>query len=103
MADLVVMPVDNVVVVDGGASVAMVVSAGPQGSRGATGSAGAGIVHLQTSPSTSWDIVHNLGRSVGVEVWIAGDQVEADVMESVDLNTVHVTFGSAQTGKAVLL
>lgn len=72
---------------------------GPRGPAG-TG-AGGGLVHQQTTPSASWSIPHQLGRLPVVDLYVAGELVEADV--AADVSSVHVTFPTPTSGFAVLV
>lgn len=57
----------------------------------------------QTTPTTQWVIVHNLGRIPVITVVVGNEEVEADITHSLDENTTFVGFGSAQLGKAVIV
>ena len=59
------------------------------------------VTHVQSSPSTSWGIVHNFGREPNVVIVIDGEKVMADVKYPTE-TTVAINFGAPQTGKAVL-
>jgi hypothetical protein len=59
------------------------------------------FVHEQTTPSASWNVVHNRGRPPLTAVYVDDEEVITDV-EVVDPNTVHIVFPSAQAGTAVL-
>lgn len=64
------------------------------------GGAGSAQVFTQSSPSASWSITHTFGRLPLVDLYVAGQQVEADV-EATD-STVSVTFPAPTAGTAVL-
>jgi hypothetical protein len=76
---------------------------GPQGPPGPTGT-GTGFVYTQSTPSTVWEITHNLGYDPG------GISVEADngdIWEPVVIYrepgvVVRLTFGDSVAGKAYL-
>ena len=59
------------------------------------------IVHVQSQPSTSWDVVHSFGREPNVVIVIDGESVMADVKYPTP-TTVAINFGAPQTGKALL-
>lgn len=74
---------------------------GPSGSVG-------GYTHVQSSPSASWLINHNLGRYPLCQVLIDidGDTFPELVIADVEHNSVNqtaITFPSAQTGRAVFI
>lgn len=62
---------------------------------------GPAVLHVQSSPSTSWGIVHSFGRQPNVVIVIDGESVMADVKYPTE-TTVVINFGQPQTGKAVL-
>lgn len=70
------------------------------GPPGAAGGAGSALVHQQSSPSASWSIAHTFGRLPLVDLYIDGQQVEADVAATD--TTVSVTFPAPTAGTAVL-
>lgn len=76
--------------------------AGPTGPIGPAGGASAGIEHTQTAPSASWVIAVPAAfeRRPGVAVYVAGEQVEADV--TADSSTVSIQFPTPTSGSAVL-
>lgn len=79
---------------------------GPPGPPGLPGGAGGGYyVHVQTAPSASWVIDHNLGQRVHVSVFDTITApfrlVYADV-EHGSLNQATVTFPYPVVGTAVL-
>lgn len=80
-------------------------SPGPQGERGPAGPAGGSpFEFVQTSPSNSWVINHDLDRFPGVIVFVDGDlthPVDADVTYS-DRNNLTVSFLAPHSGKAEL-
>lgn len=66
----------------------------------ATVPAGEEFEFIQTVPSALWLIDHKFGRSPLVDVYVAGEQVEADV--SVTDTLVSITFPAPTAGTAVL-
>lgn len=68
---------------------------------GGGGSGPGGYVHTQGSPSASWSITNPLGRMPSVDLYVAGQQVEADVEATT--STVSVTFPAPTAGFAVLV
>lgn len=73
-------------------------STGPKGDTGASG--GGGNLFTQSSPAATWIIVHNLGRPVLAQVYVAGEGVITDLVDS-DANTLTVVFSSPQSGQVV--
>ena len=58
----------------------------------------------QTEAATEWNVAHNWGTWCIVQTYGSdGDQLMADVVQSQDLNSVKIGFGSAKTGSAVLI
>ncbi len=77
---------------------------GPEGPQGPAGPAGnsATYEHAQSLPEQVWTITHNLNRYPSVTtVRSDGSNGWADVVY-VDANTITVTFGGAQAGRAFL-
>lgn len=69
---------------------------------GGGGGSGGTYTHNQTSPASTWIIIHNMGFFPQVTVVDStGEQVEGEV-DYIDANTVNVTFSSAFSGKAYL-
>ena len=58
---------------------------------------------LQTNPSTTWTINHNLGRNPIVRVFIGNQAVQPATVTFTSANTVTVTFSSPQVGSAKLI
>lgn len=66
-------------------------------------SAGDMLVYSQTEPANEWRVQHNFGTWAFVQVYSSdGNQLMADVVQSQDLNSVKIGFGSAKTGMVVL-
>lgn len=58
---------------------------------------------LQTNPSTTWTINHDLGRNPIVRVFIGNQEVQPQTVTFTTANTVVVTFSSPQVGYAKLI
>ena len=69
----------------------------------AGGSGTVGFFHfVQGTPSTFWDIQHDLGFRPDVQVFdSAGDQVEGDVVH-LSVDELTITFSAAFSGVAEL-
>lgn len=66
-----------------------------------------GYVFTQVSPLTTWTIVHNANTlNVATQIFdnptTTGNNVLPDEITVLDVNTVQVSFGAAQAGKALL-
>lgn len=63
-----------------------------------------GHTHKQETPSAQWDIVHNLNRDVISDVNVHIDGVLTKILpqnvQSIDPNTLRVTFSQPFTGTA---
>jgi len=57
-------------------------------------------VHIQSSPSAAWSVIHNLGKYPAVDVVDSGGSEVIPDIHYVDANNVTVNFGSATSGKA---
>lgn len=87
----------------------IVVSApGPQGPGGVDGVQADDVVglvsftHTQSSPLTTWTVVHNLNFFPNVTVFDSGEsQIEGSVLH-IDETTLSITFSTAISGKAHL-
>ena len=75
-------------------STVSVIAVGPQGPQGAVG---AGYDFVQSSPSASWTINHNLGYKPGVDVYDSGSQqIQAEVSHtSVNQTVILLTASTA--------
>jgi hypothetical protein len=101
----------HVVEVDSAEIVIEIGTSGPQGPAGAAGAAGAAgevlysdlsYVHVQSTSSSTWTIVHGLPFVPGIIVVdSAGSVVEGDYSYPNE-NTVVATFSGGFTGKAYL-
>lgn len=60
-----------------------------------------GYVWEQTTPAATWTILHNLGRTPDVTVYIDGTQVFTDVFAS--STQAVIVFASPTSGKALLI
>lgn len=78
----------------------LVVVRGPRGPGG--GGGGSGVEIQQSSPSSSWvlPVPEEFGRRPNVAIYVAGEQVEADV--NATSSTVSVQFPTPTSGSAVL-
>ena len=116
MSEVTVVEQNNAIVVSGSAAPITVVAAetaltvqqdtysitvASPGSQGINGTQGGSFTFTQTSPASSWTVVHGLGRYPNISyiddlgfVWL-GD------VEHLDLNTAVLVFPSPRTGKAV--
>lgn len=54
----------------------------------------------QSTPSSSWSFTNPVGRLCGVDIYISGEQVEADV--TVTSISINVTFAEPQSGVLVI-
>ena len=77
--------------------------AGPTGPAGPAGASGGTYTHVQSSPSTTWTVVHNLGYFPGGVSVIdsAGTKVYGDITHSSN-NQLVVNFSAGFSGKAYL-
>lgn len=58
--------------------------------------------HIQSSPSTTWNVTHNLGFFPSVTVVdSANEKVEGEV-QYIDTNTLTISFSSGFSGNAYL-
>ena len=99
MANLVPLHVDK----DTGELVATTNPGIVQGGGGGGGAGLAdGFLHTQSVPSQAWVIVHGQATELLLaQVYTtAGDQIIPDEISIVDINTVEVTLGTPQTGRA---
>ena len=67
---------------------------------GPPGPPGQGYVHTQRTPAASWIIAHPFGRVPDVALYVAGEQVDADI--TADAATVTITLPEPTSGIAVL-
>lgn len=77
-------------------------SIGPPGPSGPVGE-GLWLNHIQTEPSATWTILHNLGKQpAGIKIIQSdGGEVEGEVSYP-DPNTVVIKFANARSGQAFL-
>jgi len=85
---LVVQQADNTI---------QITAAGPQGPPGPSDA----FVYEQTSPSSEWYVVHNIGRLVNVSYVDPAGYIEIADANHIDVNTVHAVFPAPTTGKLV--
>lgn len=83
----------DIIVVQATSNQISVSGSGPQGPAGT----GSEQQFTQNSPAATWIIVHNLGRPVIAQVFVAGQLVITDTIIT-DNNTLTVVFASPQTG-----
>lgn len=57
----------------------------------------------QTTPSTSWTIVHGLGRYPVVRIFVGNQEVQPETITFDSLDQVTVTFSTPQVGQAKLM
>lgn len=70
---------------------------GPQGPQGPAGAGGGVLVYNQSTPASTWTVLHSLNRAPMVQVYdAAGDLVMTDVVST--NTTITVTFATPQTG-----
>jgi len=83
--------------------VATIGPAGPAGPAGAAGAGGGSYIHAQSTPSTTWTVVHNLGYFPGgvSVVDSAGTKVYGDITHS-NVNQLVINFSASFSGKAYL-
>lgn len=64
-----------------------------------------GWLHVQSVASDTWTIPHNQGSDlVLVQIYTtAGELVVPDDVAIVDINTIEVTFSTAETGRAHII
>lgn len=80
-----------------------VIPEGPQGEKGEKGdTSAASFVYEQVTPSTTWNINHNLGFRPAVTVVDSGGNDVVGSILYVDEDNVVVTFSTAFGGKAFL-
>lgn len=73
--------------------------------EGANSTNAVGYEHVQSVSSSIWIISHLRNtRRMNVTIWDDTDEmVYADVVKIVDTNTVHITFNTAVSGRAILM
>lgn len=72
------------------------------GGGGGGGGVGEGFLFIQGLASPVWTIIHNAGTDLLLtQVYtVGGDLIIPDEITIVDINTVELTFGSPQAGRA---
>jgi len=73
-----------------------------QSGGGGGGGGDLNYVHTQTAPSTTWTVVHNLGKYAAVDVVDSGGSVVIPDVHYDSAAQVTLTFGSATSGKAYM-
>ena len=107
MTEIIIQPkAPTVVTVDAsrGGATGPVGPAGPVGPQGVQGPPGPTLAytHTQNTPSTTWNIAHNLGIFPQVSVVeFGGANIVGDVTY-LDTNNIRVTFTAAVSGRAYL-
>ena len=89
---------NTVTVTEGDTTVVTITTAGPQGPGGVVA-----FVHIQTSPSTTWTINHNLGFRPSVELLDSGSQEIDGAIAHPTTNQTVVTLNPATAGLARLI
>jgi len=84
-------------------TVVKVANVGPAGPTGPAGVGGGNYTHIQSTPSTTWTVVHNLGYHPGgvSVVDSAGTKVYGDITHST-VNQLVINFSAGFSGKAYL-
>ncbi|NDB57903.1 hypothetical protein EB001_05610 [bacterium] len=84
-------------------TVVKVANVGPTGPTGPAGVSGGNYTHIQSAPSTTWTVVHNLGYHPGGVSVIdsAGTKVYGDVTHT-SVNQLVINFSAGFSGKAYL-
>ncbi len=60
--------------------------------------------HEQTTPSSTWLIVHNFGRIPNTDVQLStGEKILPLAVVAVDLNSIEIRFSSPRIGTANLV
>lgn len=60
------------------------------------------VVHMQTSPQTTWTIIHNMDKYPSVTVVDSGNSVIIGDVSYLSVNVLEVSFGFGFAGKAYL-
>jgi len=84
-------------------TVVKVANVGPTGPAGPAGVSGGNYTHIQSAPSTTWTVVHNLGYHPGGVSVIdsAGTKVYGDITH-ISVNQLVINFSAGFSGKAYL-
>lgn len=73
----------------------------PTGGGGPTpGTGDAAYVHIQSSPSDTWTVVHNLNKYPAIDVVDTGGSMVIPDVRYDTANEVTIMFGSATSGRA---
>lgn len=64
-----------------------------------------GFIHLQAVASDTWTIIHDGGSdNIITQIFAtSGEQIFPDEVVPLDVNTLQVSFGAPQDGKALLM
>lgn len=77
---------------------------GPKGDPGQDGAPGVTVEIVQSVPSTTWTITHNMGkRPAGYTIYDTGDTIYEAGAEYLDNDTMRFTFSAAISGRVVLV
>ncbi len=95
-------PVTIVEVDEDAVTVVTVGIQGPPGPRGLPGSVGVTFTFTQGVPSSSWVIVHNMGRKPSVTIVDSSDRVVYGNVAYADLDNLTLTFSAPFSGSAYL-
>lgn len=101
LAEVEVETPDTEITPSGGATVVLVAVPGPPGARGPAGTGG--FTYTQSSPAATWTITNTLGRYPAAVTVVIGDEVVDTDIETPDVNTIVITFASAQSGRAEII
>jgi hypothetical protein len=84
-------------------TVIRIADVGNAGPAGAAGVSGGNYTHVQSSPSATWTVVHNLGYFPGGVSVIdsAGTKVYGDITHNT-VNQLVINFSAGFSGKAYL-
>lgn len=94
---------DKVVVIERQREI-VTINVGQPGPKGDKGDPGTSVEVVQSTPSTTWTIVHNLGyRPAGYTIYDTADTIYEAQATYVDDNTMQFDFSSAIAGRVVLI
>lgn len=58
--------------------------------------------HVQTTAATTWNIIHNLGKTPSITIFNSANELSFGNIEYLNDNQMRVTFSAAISGKAIL-